>query len=147
MKSISKNRKALHEYTIVEKVEAGIVLKGSKVKALRMGQANLADAYAVTRDGRAWLLNFSVSRLEHASYMNHAERRDKALLLHAKQIKKLDEATRQKGFTLIPLEIYFNDNNMVKIELALAKGKANHDKRQSAKDADAKREAQRAMRQ
>lgn len=146
MKSIAKNRKAFHEYYVEEKVEAGLALRGSEVKSLRMANASLADAYALVREGQAWLVNFYIPLLKHASYMNHAERRDRRLLLKANEIKKLDEATRQKGYTLIPLEIYFNDANLVKVELALAKGKATHDKRESAKEADAKREIARAVR-
>ena len=145
-KSIAKNRKASHEYTIEEKLEAGIALQGSEVKALRMASANIADAYAMVREGQAWLVNFYIPLLKHASYMNHAERRDRRLLLNRNEIKKLDESTRQKGYTLIPLEIYFNDNNIVKVELALAKGKAHHDKRDAAKEADAKRDIARALR-
>ncbi len=146
MKSISKNRKALHDYQIENKIEAGIVLLGSEVKALRLGHGNLADAYAITREGQAWLLNFYIPGLKEASYLNHGECRDRRLLLHAREIKKLDEATRQKGYTIVPLEVYFNDDNRIKVEIALAKGKAQHDKRESAKQADAKREIQRAMR-
>lgn len=145
-KSIAKNRKAFHEYAIEDKIEAGIALQGSEVKALRMASANIADAYAMVRDGQAWLVNFYIPLLKHASYMNHTERRDRRLLLNRNEIKRLDESTRQKGYTLIPLEVYFNDNNIVKVELALAKGKAYHDKRDAAKEADAKREIARAVR-
>lgn len=146
MKSISKNRKALHDYTIEAKFEAGIALRGSEVKALRMGHASLVDGYAMVREGQAWLVNFYIPLLAQASYLNHGERRDRRLLLNRREIDRLDEATRQKGYTLVPLDVYFNDNNIVKVELGLAKGKAQHDKRQSAKDHDAKREIQRAMR-
>lgn len=147
MKSIAKNRKAYHEYYIEEKLEAGIALQGSEVKSLRMSQANIADAYAMIRDGQAWLINLSISLLKHASYMNHTERRDRRILMKRREIDKLDDATRMKGYTLIPLEIYFNDRGMVKLELGLAKGKAMHDKRHVQKEKDEKREAQRAMKQ
>jgi SsrA-binding protein len=146
MKSISKNRKAYHEYFVEEKFEAGIVLKGSEVKSLRLSNTNLADSYAVSRNGEVWLLNLGIGALKHASYMNHNERREKKLLLKKRQIKHLDEATRQKGYTLIPLEMYFNDNQLVKVELGLCKGKAQYDKRETGKIADAKREIQRALR-
>lgn len=144
MKSISKNRKAWHDYYIEEKIEAGVSLKGSEVKVLRGGHGSVVEGYAMVRDGQAWLVNVYIPALKHASYMNHSERRDRKLLLHKKEIEKLDAATRQKGYTLIPLEMYFDDNNRVKIELGLAKGKASHDKRESEKQKDAKKEAQKA---
>jgi SsrA-binding protein len=146
MKSISKNRKAWHDYYIEEKFEAGISLKGSEVKVLREGHGSIVEGYALVREGQAWLVNAYIPTLKNASYLNHAERRERRLLLKRKEIEKLDAATRQKGYTLIPLEMYFDDNNRVKIELGLAKGKAHHDKRESAKEKDAKKEAQRALR-
>ncbi|MGY3803270.1 SsrA-binding protein SmpB [Pigmentibacter ruber] len=146
MKSISKNRKAWHDYYIEEKYEAGLSLKGSEVKVLRGGHGSVVEGYAMIREGQAWLVNTYIPTLKNASYLNHAERRDRRLLLKRKEIEKLDTATRQKGYTLIPLELYFDDNNRVKLELGLAKGKANHDKRDTEKDKDAKREAQRALR-
>lgn len=144
-KSITKNRKAFHDYFIEERVEAGISLMGSEVKILRMGQGSIAEGYAIIRDGQAWLLNVYIPQLPHASYMNHAERRDRRLLLKHNEIKRLDVATRQKGYTLIPLEMYFDKNNRVKVEIGLARGKAQHDKRESIKQKDMLREAQKAM--
>jgi SsrA-binding protein len=146
MKSIAKNKKAFHEYFIEARYEAGIALRGSEVKALRMANPSLAEAFAIVRNGEAWLLGFHIPTVLHASYMNHPERRERKLLLNASEIKKLDEATRQKGYTLVPLDIYFNDDNRVKVEIGVAKGKAQHDKRDSAKEADAKREMARALR-
>lgn len=145
MKSISKNRKAWHDYTIEEKIEAGIVLKGSEVKVLREGHGSIVESYAMIKDKEAWLLNMYIPALKHASYLNHSERRDKKLLLSKREIDKLEAATRQKGYTLIPLEIYFDDNNRVKVELGVAKGKASHDKREAQKEKDAKREMQKAV--
>jgi len=145
MKSISKNRKAFFEYTIEEKIEAGICLKGSEVKVLRLGHGSIIESYAMVREKQAWLINMYIPALKNASYLNHSERREKKLLLNKKEIDKLDAATRQKGYTLIPLEIYFDDNNRVKIELGVGKGKANHDKRDSQKEKEVKRELQRAM--
>jgi len=144
MKSISKNRKAWHDYHIEDKVEAGLVLKGSEVKTLRQGQGSIAEGYALIRDNQAWLLNVYIPALKHASYMNHVERRDRKLLLKQKEIEKLDAATRQKGYTLVPLELYFDDNNRVKIELGLGKGKSSYDKRSSEKEKSAKREVREA---
>ncbi|MFZ9521516.1 MAG: SsrA-binding protein SmpB [Silvanigrellaceae bacterium] len=146
MKSISKNRRAFHEYSIEDKFEAGIALRGSEVKILRDSSPSLAESYAMIREGQAWLMNLTIPTLKQASYLNHAERRDRRLLLKRTEIKKLDEATRQKGYTLVPLELYFNDDNRVKVELAIAKGKAGHDKREAQKEKDAKREMSRAVR-
>ena len=145
MKIISKNRKATHDYFIESKIEAGVVLKGSEVKVLRLGHGSITEAYAMVRNGEAWLVNMYIPALKHASYMNPPERRDRKLLLNRKEIDRLDEATGQKGYTLIPLEIYFDDNNCVKISIGLAKGKAYHDKRATEKEKEGKREAQKAM--
>ncbi len=145
MKSISKNRKAFHDYFIEEKFEAGISLKGSEVKVLRSGQGSIAEGYALIRDQQAWLLNVYIPPLPHASYMNHTERRDRRLLLHKNELKRLEIATRQKGYTLIPLEMYFDDNSLVKIALGLARGKAHHDKRAALKEKEQIREAKKAM--
>lgn len=145
MKSISKNRKAWHDYYIEEKVEAGLVLRGSEVKVLRLGHGSIVEGYAMVRNQEAWLVNAYIPSLKHASFLNHGERRERKLLLNQREIQKLDEATRQKGYTLIPLEIYFNDNNIVKVELGLAKGKAHHDKRDAEKQKDARREIRKAM--
>ncbi|MEY4064007.1 MAG: SsrA-binding protein SmpB [Pseudomonadota bacterium] len=146
MKSISKNKRAFHEYLIEDKFEAGIALRGSEVKCLRDSHPSLAESYAMVREGQAWLMNLTIPTLKQASYLNHTERRDRRLLLKRSEIRKLDEATRQKGYTIVPLEIYFNDDNRVKVELALAKGKAGHDKREAQKNKDAKREMDRALR-
>jgi SsrA-binding protein len=146
MKSIAKNKKAFHDYYIEERYEAGIALRGSEVKALRMSNPSLQESYAMVRGGEVWLVGLHIPTILHASYMNHTERRERRLLLRQPEIKKLDEATRQKGYTLVPLDLYFNDDNRVKVEIGLAKGKAQHDKRDSAKEADAKREIARAIR-
>jgi SsrA-binding protein len=146
MKSIAKNKKAFHEYYIEHRYEAGIILQGSEVKSLRMANASLQEAYAMVRKGEVWLVGLHIPKVAHASYMNHSERRERKLLLNSSEIKKLDEATRQKGYTLVPLDLYFNDDNRVKVEIGVAKGKAGHDKRDSAKEAEAKRDIARAMR-
>lgn len=143
MKTISKNRKAYHDYAIEEKIEAGIILQGSEVKALRMAQANLSDSYALIRNGQITLVGFYIPQLKHAAYFNHPEMRDKRLLLNRAEIDRLDRATSQKGYTIVPLEIYFDDRGRVKVELGLAKGKAEHDKRETQKKRDAEREMQR----
>jgi SsrA-binding protein len=145
MKSIAKNRKAFHEYFIEQKFEAGIALKGSEVKSLRLGHGSIMEAYAFVKNGEVFMVGAYIPLLKHASYMNHSERRERKLLLNKSEIKKLDIATRQKGFTLIPLELYFNKENKVKVELALAVGKALHDKRQVSKEHEAKRDMERAL--
>ena len=145
MKSISKNRKAWFDYTIEDKIEAGLCLKGSEVKVLREGHGSIIESYAMVKEGQAWLVNMYIPALKHASYMNHAERRDKKLLLNRKEINKLEVATRQKGYTIIPLELYFDDTNRVKVELGVAKGKAVHDKRHAQKEKEVKREMQKAV--
>ena len=145
MKSITKNRKAFHEYFIEEKIEAGLSLKGSEVKVLRMGRGSIAEGYALIRNNQAWLLNVYIPILPQASYTNHAERRDRKLLLKKNEIKRLDIATRQKGYTLIPLELYFDKKNRIKLLLGLARGKARHDKRSSLKEKELLREAKKAL--
>ena len=146
IKVIAKNRKAYHEYFVEEKYEAGIVLRGSEVKALRNSNPSLQESYAMVRNSEVWLVGMHITTILHASYNNHTERRERKLLLSKTQIKRLDQATRQKGYTLVPLEIYFNEDNRVKVEIGIGKGKAFHDKRQSTKEAEAKREMNRALR-
>ena len=146
MKLISKNKKAFFDYTIHDRFEAGLVLKGSEVKCLRLGHGSIVDSYAMVRDGEAYLVGSYIPALKHASYMNHNEKRDRKLLLKKKEIKRIEVASRQKGFTLVPLELYFNDDDMVKVEIAIAVGKAQHDKREADKKHDAQRDIQRALR-
>ena len=145
MKSISKNKKAFFEYYIEAKYEAGVALKGSEVKSLRLGHGSIVDAYALIRDGEAYLVGAYIPGLKEASYLNHNERRDRKLLLRKQEIKRLEVASRQKGYTLVPLEIYFNDKNIAKIEIAVAIGKALHDKRDVSKKNEAKRDMERAL--
>ena len=144
-KSISKNKKAYHDYFIEQKFEAGIVLIGAEVKSLRNGKGQIGDGYAFVRNGEAWLINVTIAKLPHASYMNHEERRDRKLLLSRRELRELDKSTRIKGYTLVPLELYFNESGLVKVELGLARGKASYDKRETAKKQDAKREMDQAL--
>lgn len=140
------NRKARYEYQILETVEAGLVLKGSEVKSLRLGQASLGEAYARIDAGKATLHNFQIQPYEQASHFNHDSKRVKELLLHRREIRKLSIKVKIKGQTLIPLRVYFNDDGRAKIELALAVGKKVHDKRQDARKKQDKRDMQRAVR-
>jgi SsrA-binding protein len=138
------NRIASHNYFLLEKFEAGIVLSGTEVKSIRSGKANLKDSYGLVKDGELWLLNCHISPYEHGSYSNHAATRTRKLLMHKEEIRKLIGKTQQKGLTLIPTRIYFK-NGRVKIELALAKGKQLWDKRETERRRTADREAREAI--
>ncbi len=144
MKSIV-NRKAKHDYEIIEVYEAGIVLKGSEVKSIRMGTANLKDSYAEIDHGEVFINNFHISPYKFASsYMNHDPYRRKKLLLHKYQIRKLIGKVKEKGLTLIPLKVYSKDGK-IKIEIALVKGKKLYDKRKDIRNRDLNREQERAL--
>ncbi len=145
IESIAKNRRARHDYSIIDTYEAGLVLTGSEVKSLREGRANLSDAYGIVRDGEIFLINLHISVYERASYNNHEPTRTRKLLLHKREIGRLIGAIERQGLTLIPLELYFK-RGIVKVALALGKGKKQHDKREDAKARDADREIARAVR-
>ena len=140
-KLVTTNRKARHDYTILETYEAGIVLKGTEVKSLRQGNANLTDGYAILKNGEVWLLGMHVSPYEHGSYANVDPLRNRKLLLHKKEIRKLIGRTSEKGLTLVPLKVYFK-NNIAKVLLGVCRGKKAYDKRHDI----AKREAERDIR-
>ncbi|MDR1081653.1 MAG: SsrA-binding protein SmpB [Deltaproteobacteria bacterium] len=141
--AICRNKKASFEYELGERFEAGLVLAGTEVKSLRMGKANLLDAYAKTQHGEAWLIGAHISPYTQAFFGNHDPLRKRKLLLHAKEIKRLEGKTSVKGQSIIPLRLYFKDGR-AKVELALAKGKKLHDKRHSIREADNRREMSRA---
>jgi SsrA-binding protein len=140
----SVNRNAGHNYFLLEKFEAGVVLTGTEVKAIRSGKANLKDAYGLVKDNELWLLNCHISPYEHGSYSNHAAVRTRKLLVHQEEIRKLIGKTQQKGLTLIPTRMYFK-NGRVKVELALARGKQQWDKRETERRRTADREAREAI--
>lgn len=144
-KVVATNRKAFHDYTIEEKLEAGIVLTGTEVKSLREGRVNLRDSYASVEHGDAVLHNCHISPYSHGNIMNHDPVRPRKLLLHRKEINKLLGRAQQKGLTLVPLRIYFNPRGKAKVELALAKGKRQYDRREAIKEREAGRELERAM--
>ena len=146
-KTISENRKARFNYEIGEKFEAGIVLTGSEVKSMRAGKTSIAESYATSRDGELWLLNSNISEYKQAGRYNHEPKRPRKLLLHQRQINKLIGAVEREGMTVVPLKIYFNDKGRAKVEIALAKGKKLHDKRESEKKRDWTRERGRLLRQ
>jgi len=143
--SIAKNRRARHDYTILDSYEAGLVLTGSEVKSLRDGKANLSDAYGIVRNGEIFLLNLHISPYERASYNNHEPTRTRKLLLHKREIRRLIGAVERQGLTLVPLELYFK-RGVAKVAMALGKGKKLHDKRDAEKQRDADREIARAVR-
>ena len=147
VKTVAENRRARFEYFIEDKFEAGIALSGTEVKSLRFGEGSIAEAYAEVRDGQAWLVNANIPEFSHGNRFNHEPKRPRKLLLHAREIEKLLGAVERKGMTMIPLSIYFNGRGRAKVELALAKGKQAHDKRQTIKERDWKRDQQRIMRE
>lgn len=144
--TIARNKKAYHDYEILDSYEAGMVLQGSEVKAIRKGRVNLKDSFVKIIKGEAFLLNAHISHLEtvHSHYRPN-ERRDRKLLLHNKELAKLFEKSTKDGLSIVPTSMYFNHKNFVKIKIALAKGKKLHDKRQDLKTKTANREAQMAI--
>lgn len=138
------NRKAKFDYEIVDTIEAGIALKGTEIKSIRNGNANLKDSYAIVRNGEVFLLNMFVSEYKEGNQFNHDETRTRKLLLHKREILKLHDKIRLEGFTLVPLKLYFKENH-AKILLGIARGKKQYDKRESIKKRDSMREARAAM--
>jgi SsrA-binding protein len=141
---IASNRKARHNYSVLEVFEAGIALVGTEVKSLRESQASMADAFATVDDGEVWLRNLHIAEYHHGTWTNHAPRRNRKLLLHRRQIDMLVGKIRDGNLTLVPLSMYFLDGK-VKVELALARGKQAHDKRQDIARRDAQREVIREL--
>ncbi|MBI5739216.1 MAG: SsrA-binding protein SmpB [Nitrospirae bacterium] len=143
-KVVATNRKAYHDYHIGETYEAGISLLGTEVKSLREGKANLKDSYAIVKNNEMFLLNCHISPYSHGNIFNHDPLRTRKLLLHRKEINKLFEHMTQKGFTLVPLKIYFKDGK-AKVQIGLAKGKRQYEKREAVKEKDARREIERHL--
>jgi len=145
VKSVARNKRARHDYHILETWEAGLVLTGTEVKSLRGGKANLSDAYGIVNDGEVYLLNLHISPYEQGNYFNHEPTRTRKLLLHRKEIRKLIGAVEREGLTLVPLELYFK-RGKAKVAIALGKGKKLHDKRADLRKKDDEREMARAAR-
>jgi SsrA-binding protein len=143
-KLIADNRRARHDYHLLDRHEAGLVLTGTEVKSLRAGRATLGQAYAEIRDGEAWLLNMEIAIYDQGNRANHEPARARKLLLHRREIDRLYGQVREKGLTLVPTRLYFKDGR-VKVELALARGKDVHDKRRTVVDREAKRQMERAL--
>jgi SsrA-binding protein len=146
-KVVSDNRRARFNYEIGETFEAGIVLTGSEVKSLRAGKATIGESYADARDGEIWLINSNIPEYQQAGRFNHLPKRPRKLLLHQRQINKLAGAVEREGMTVVPLKLYFNDKGRAKIEIALARGKKLHDKRETLKRRSWDRERGRLLRQ
>jgi SsrA-binding protein len=146
-KTVAENRRARFDYFIEETFEAGIALSGTEVKSLRFGEGSIGESYAQVQDGEAWLINANIPEFSHGNRFNHEPKRPRKLLLHAREIQKLLGAVERKGMTLVPLSIYFNSRGRAKVELALARGKQTHDKRQSIKDRDWQRDKARLLRE
>jgi SsrA-binding protein len=143
---IAQNRKARHDYFIEDSFEAGVMLVGSEVKSVRAGNVNIIDAYADQKDGEVYMMGAYIAEYNGANQFNHIPKRPRKLLLHKSEIDKLFGKMKVKGYTIIPLSIYLNEKNIVKVEIGIAKGKKQHDKRAAEKEKDWKREQARAMR-
>ncbi|GER00573.1 SsrA-binding protein [Iodidimonas gelatinilytica] len=142
---VAENRKARYNYAVEDTFEAGIVLTGTEVKALRKGTANIAESYAEEKNGEIWLINAHIDEFSHGNIHNHEPRRPRKLLLHRKEINKITGVLQRAGMTLVPLKVYFDNNGRAKILVGLAKGKKAHDKREDIKQRDWDRQKQRLL--
>ena len=143
-KLIAENRRARHDYELLDRYEAGVALTGTEVKSLRQGRATIAQAYAEVRDGEAWLHGAEIAVYDHGNIANHEPMRSRKLLLHRREIDRLYGTIREKGLTLVPTRLYFKDGR-VKVELAVARGKEQRDKRRDVQERDAQRQIERAL--
>src|SRR5436305_5709693 len=138
-----KNRSAYFEYYIDDKYVAGIILTGTEVKSLREGKANFNDSYCIFQKGELWIKSFHISEYSHGTVNNHDPIRERKLLLNRRELKKIEARIKEKGYTIVPLRLFFNEKNLIKIEIGLAKGKKLHDKRDTIKQRDTEREIKR----
>lgn len=141
-----KNKRALHDYEVVQKYEAGISLKGTEIKSIRAGRINFKDSYARVKDGECWLMNFHISPWEKATFFNHDATRPRRLLLNKHEIRRMRTRVEEQGMTLVPLDIYINEKGRCKLTIAVAKGKKTYDKRETLQRKDMEREKERALR-
>ncbi len=146
VKVVAQNRRARHEYDVLDTLECGIMLAGSEVKSLRAGHVSLDEAHAKVRSGEVWLLGCDIPEYSHATCFNHDPKRPRKLLMHRREVKKFAAQAYERGLTLVPLKLYFNDEGRAKLLLALCRGRKLHDKRDVLKKADSQRDIQRAMR-
>lgn len=145
-KVIAENRKARFDYYIEDVVEAGLILTGTEVKSLREGKATIAESYASPEEDGIWLINANIPEYSRGNRLNHAPKRPRKLLLHKKQIVTMVQSVERKGYTLVPMRMFFNDRGMVKMDVGIAQGKKNHDKRDTSKTRDWNRQKQRLLR-
>ena len=145
-KIVAENRRARYDYFVEERLEAGIQLTGTEVKSLRGGEGSIAESYAAVEGDEVWLINSHIPEYSHGNRLNHQPKRPRKLLLKGREISKLQGAVARQGLTLVPLSIYFNSRGRAKVEIALARGKKVHDKRETVKERDWKREQQRLLR-
>ncbi len=146
VKTVAENRRARFDYAVETVYEAGIALTGTEVKSLRFGEGTIAESYAEVKDGQVWLINSNIPEFSHGNRNNHEPKRPRKLLLHEREINKMYGAVMRQGMTLVPLSIYFNGRGRAKVELAVAKGRKAHDKREHIKEREWKREAGRVLR-
>ncbi|MBK6934649.1 MAG: SsrA-binding protein SmpB [Bacteroidales bacterium] len=133
------NKKAKFEYTILDRYEAGIVLTGTEIKSIRQNKASLSDAYCVFKDGELWVKNMHIAEYSHGTYNNHEPKRDRKLLLHKHQLRRLESKVKESGLTIVPLRLYINEKGIAKLEIALVRGKKEHDKREAIKKRETER--------
>lgn len=143
MKTVAQNKKAFHDYEILDRFEAGLSLAGSEVKSIRAGRVSLKDSYVEIQAGEAFLVRCHVSPYEQAGPFGHEPERRRKLLLHGREIHRLDQKVRERGFSIVPLQLYFNDKGRIKVEIALARGKREYEKKQKLKERDIRREVDR----
>ena len=146
-KVVAENRRARYDYAIEDTYEAGIALTGTEVKSLRFGEGSIAESYAEVKDGEIWLINSNIPEFSHGNRFNHEPKRPRKLLLKEREISKMFGAVARQGMTLVPLSVYFNSRGRAKVELAIARGRKAHDKREHEKEKDWKKEQGRLMRQ
>lgn len=146
MNIIAKNKKAFHNYNVLTKYEAGIVLLGTEIKSVRASKVNIVDSYCIIRGGQLYIVNMHISKYDHGNIFNHDETRQRKLLMHKREITKINNKLMLEDLTLVPLKVYL-EKGLCKVEIALAKGKNNYDKRQSLKEKDAKRNIERSLKE
>jgi len=142
-----KNKRASFDYEFIETFTAGIVLTGTEIKSIRLGKASLVDTFCIFEKGELWVRNMYIAEYFYGSYNNHAARRDRKLLLNKKELKKMDRLVKETGYTIVPTRIFLNDRGLAKVNIAVAKGKKQYDKRQSLREKDDKRAMDRAMKE
>lgn len=147
IKVIATNKKAKFEYFFLDKYKAGVMLTGTEVKSVKLGRVSMSDAYCYFRMGELWLRNLHIAEYKQGGYNNHEPKRDRKLLLQKRELKKLEIKIKERGLTIIPVEVFISENGFVKVEIALSKGKKAYNKKQSIKEKDLKRDMDRSMRQ